>query len=426
MRSARPGNQRRRTVAIRAAVALAGLAALVWYLLPGLSEPGAHWPMWDVSVYWWGGQQAVRGAALYAPGARYSFTYPPFAAALFAIAADGAKGVLKAAITAGSTVALLVLCWQSLGAAGVRRQPETVFTVSALALLTRPVGYTLHLGEVNLMVATLVGADLLRRRDAGWWQGVATGIAAGIKLTPLIFIAYLAITRRLRAAAAAAGTFTITVAVGLTVLPAQSRVYWLSGVFWDENRVGNPVNPSNQSLSGAVARLAGNLDAARGWWLAAAFVTALGGLAIACWAHRRGHRLAGVACCAITGLLISPLTWTHHWVWVVPLLIQLAVIAVRLRSGWYGLAAAVTAVVFSGLVPMPWPGHPLSPGRLIQGDLYVLCGLSVLAGAALTLTRETRRRQPDRRLRAAVPAEITSGGGAGSRPGRPPRAGRPR
>jgi alpha-1,2-mannosyltransferase len=375
-------------------VALAGLAALAWYLLPGLNEPGSHWPMWDVSVYWWGGQQAARGAALYAPGARYSFTYPPFAAALFAIAADGPEGVLKAAITAGSAVALPVLCWQSLGMAGIRRRPETVFTVSALALSTLPVSYTLHLGEVNLILTALVGTDLLRRRDGGWWQGIATGTAAGIKLTPLIFIAYLAITRRLRAAAVAAGTFAVTVTIGAIVLPDQSRVYWLSGVFSDQNRIGNPANPSNQSLSGAVARLAGNLDAAGGWWLALEFGTALAGLAIAVWAHRRGHQLAGVASCAITGLLISPIAWTHHWVWAVPLLVQLAVTAVRLRSGWYGLAAAVTAAVFSGLVPMPWPGRPLSPGRLIEGDLYVLCGLSVLAGAALTLTRETRRRQP--------------------------------
>jgi hypothetical protein len=68
---------------LRMAGAVAGLAALMVYLGPGLAAPGAHWPLWDVRVYWWGGQQAARGGALYAPCARYSFTYPPFAAALF-------------------------------------------------------------------------------------------------------------------------------------------------------------------------------------------------------------------------------------------------------------------------------------------------------------------------------------------------------
>ena len=69
------------------AAVLAGLAALTVYLRPGLATPDAHWPLWDVHVYWWGGQQAAHGGTLYAPGARYSFTYPPFAAALFTIAA---------------------------------------------------------------------------------------------------------------------------------------------------------------------------------------------------------------------------------------------------------------------------------------------------------------------------------------------------
>ena len=60
-----------------------------------------------------------------------------------------------------------MLCGQALAACGVRRRPETVFAVSALALLTWPVAYTLHLGEVNLILAALIGADLLRRAGTG-------------------------------------------------------------------------------------------------------------------------------------------------------------------------------------------------------------------------------------------------------------------
>ena len=61
-------------------------------------------------------------------------------------------------------VALPVLCGQALAACGVRRRPEIVFLVSALALQTWPVTYTLHLGEVDLILAALIGADLLQRR----------------------------------------------------------------------------------------------------------------------------------------------------------------------------------------------------------------------------------------------------------------------
>jgi alpha-1,2-mannosyltransferase len=164
---------------LRMAAAGTGLAALLVYLGPGLAAPGAHWPLWDVRVYWWGGQQAASGGALYAPGARYSFTYPPFAAVIFSVAARAPEGWLAAVLTAGSAAALVALCALALGAAGVRRRPETVFAASALALLTWPVAYTLLLGEVNLIVAALAGADLLRRRDGGWWQGSPPGWPPG-------------------------------------------------------------------------------------------------------------------------------------------------------------------------------------------------------------------------------------------------------
>jgi alpha-1,2-mannosyltransferase len=374
---------------LRVVLVLVGVTALVLYVLPGLPGPAAHWPMWDVRVYWWGGQQAVAGGGvLYAPGAPFSFTYPPFAALLFAVFAKAPIGALKAALTIGSVVALAVLAGQSLGAAGMRRRAESVFAVSALGLLTWPVAYTLHLGEVNLILAALIGADVLRRHDGGWWQGIGTGLAAGIKLTPLIFVAYLLLTRRVRAAVTAAGVFALTVAAGFAWLPARSRTFWLGGVFYDQSRIGNPANPSDQSLAGAIARLAGTGDPPRTWWLIAVLVTGLAGLAVAVWAHRRGHRLAGAVCCAITGLLVSPLSWTHHWVWVVPLLVWLTVAAWRRRSVACGLAAVAGAVVFSGFFSIPWPGRPPRPELMLASDQYVLYGLAVLAGVALALARE--------------------------------------
>ena len=260
--------------------------------------------------------------------------------------------------------------------------------MSAIALLTWPVAYTLHLGEVNLILAALIGADVLRRHDGGWWQGIGTGLAAGIKLTPLIFVAYLALTGRVRAAVTAAGVFALTVAAGFAWLPARSRTFWLGGVFYDQSRIGNPANPSDQSLAGAIARLAGTGDPPRTWWLVAALVTGLAGLAVAVWAHRRGHRLAGTVCCAITGLLVSPLSWTHHWVWAVPLLVWLTAAAWRRRSVACGLAAAAGAAVFSGFLSIPWPGHPPRPELMLASDQYVLYGLAVLAGTALALARE--------------------------------------
>jgi alpha-1,2-mannosyltransferase len=378
------------------AVVLAGVAALAAYVLPGLPDPAAHWPLWDVQVYQWGGQQAAAGGgALYAPGGPFSFTYPPFAAVLFAAFSGAPAGVLKLVLTAGSLVALPALCGQSLAAAGIRPRPGIVFAVSALALLARPVAYTLYLGEINLILAALIGADLLRREDGAWWQGIGTGLAAGIKLTPLIFVAYLVLTGRLRAAATAGAAFALTVAAGFAWLPAGSRTFWLGGVFYNERRVGNPANPSDQSLSGAVARLAGTGDPPRVWWLIAVLAAGLAGLAVAVWAHRRGYRLAGFLCCAFTGLLVSPFSWTHHWVWVVPLLVWLMATAWRRRTAAWWVLAVGAATMFSGLVPLPWPGHPADPGRMAASDLYVLAGLGVLAATAVALSRGTRAEPGD-------------------------------
>ena len=372
---------------VRVAVVLVGVAALLVYVLPGLSAPAAHWPLWDVRVYWWGGRQAAAGGgALYAPSAPFSFTYPPFAALLFALGAGAPVGAMRIALTAGSLIALPVLCGQALAACGVRRRPETIFAVSALALQTWPVTYTLHLGEVNLILAALIGTDLLRR-DGAWWQGIGTGLAAGVKLTPLIFVAYLLLTGRVRAAVTAAATFAVTVAAGFVWLPARSRTFWLSGVFYNQSRIGNPANPSDQSLSGAIARLAGTGDPPRLWWLVAVLAAGLAGLAVAVWAHRRGYRMAGFLCCAVTGLLLSPISWTHHWVWAVPLLIWLTVAAWRRRSAAYALAAATAAAVFSGFMPLPWPGHPAHAGRMAASDLYVLFGLAMLAATGVALAR---------------------------------------
>jgi alpha-1,2-mannosyltransferase len=185
------------------------------------------------------------------------------------------------------------------------------------------------------------------------------------------------------------------------LLPAQSRAFWLRGVFLNQSRIGNTYNPANQSLAGMLGRLGGGLPAVHGWWVFSVVVTGLGGLAVAAWLHRRDHRLAGLACCGITGVLVSPISWTHHWVWVVPLLIAMAAAAWRRRSPMWALATVALFAAFSNIDPLPWPGRNPSLFRTLEGNLYVLCGLAVLVAAALFLVHEryaTARRQ---RLTAA-------------------------
>ncbi len=368
--------------------ALAGLVALTTYLWSRLPEPAAHWPLWDVSVYHWAGVEVARDAALYGRSAPYHFTYPPFDGALLGIAGESPAIYLKVAISIASAFSLIALSALSLGAAGVRRRPELVIAVAALGLLTVPVVLTLHLGETDLIVTALVATDVLRRRDGGRLQGVGVGLAAAIKLTPLIFVVYLAATRRIRAAAVALGTFAVTVAAGFFLLPADSWAFWLDGIFLRSRRVGSAIDLTDQSLAGAIARLAGGSGQTLVWWYAAAALTGIAGLAVAVWAHRRGHRLAGAVCCGITGLLVSPISWTHHWVWAVPLLVLLTVTAWRRRSWWIGTVATVTAVVFSAAAALPSTGGPSGLGSALSANAYVWCGIAVLLAAALFLYQE--------------------------------------
>jgi alpha-1,2-mannosyltransferase len=189
-------------------------------------------------------------------------------------------------------------------------------------------------------------------------------------------------------------TFAVTVAAGFLLLPADSRTFWLSGVFLRARRVGNPINLSDQSLAGAVARLAGGPGRGVEWWYATAVLTAIAGVAVAVWAHRRGHLLAGAVCCGITGLLVSPISWTHHWVWAVPLLVLLSVVAWRRRSYWFGLAAVLTACVFSAAAALPSTWGPLGLGSTVSANAYVWCGAAVLVATALFLYRERDAGRP--------------------------------
>jgi hypothetical protein len=102
--------------------------------------------------------------------------------------------------------------------------------------------------------------------------------------------------------------------------------------------------------------------------------------------------MAGSGCCAVTGLLVSPISWKHHWVWAVPVLVWLTATAWRRRSAAWALAAATAAVVCSDYTPLPWPGHPADPARMVASDLYVLFGLAVLAAAGVALARGRRSR----------------------------------
>jgi alpha-1,2-mannosyltransferase len=356
------------------------------------------------------------------------FTYPPFAAAIFAVASVLPWTVLRWAMTLASLAALGLSLWLTFGALGYRGRTAVrlgaTLGVSALALLTEPVQQTLSLGQVNLLLMLLVCADLLTDgalvpgvTRTRWWHGIGIGVAAGVKLTPLIFIPYLLLIRRYRQAAMATAVFAATVALGYAILPRDSRDYWADRLFLNANRIVFLGTRGNQSLRGVVTRLAGSVTSGTTPWIAAAVVVVIVGLIIAAVLFRAGQPVPAMLACALTGLLVSPLSWDHHWVWVavgIALLAHLGAQASGLvRAAWW--AAAGGLVVVFGAWPQFWDAQAgLTPAglvwygpatyfatgdrpwyhefhwhglQLLAGNIFVLAGLAALGALAIAALR---------------------------------------
>jgi alpha-1,2-mannosyltransferase len=366
-----------------AALLAAVLAVYVADLATHLSTMAA---MRDLAVYRNGGL-IVRHVAPAYDGHRASplydwtghngvqFTYPPFAAVVFAVASVLSWTAMRWAMTLVSLAALGLSLWLVFGALGYQGRPRVrlgaTLGASALALLTEPVQQTLALGQVNLVLMLLVVVDLLTALDGRtrWWHGIGIGLAAGVKLIPLIFIPYLVLIRRYREAATATGVFAATVALGYAVLPKDSSRYWIHGLFLNANRIVFLGTRGNQSLRGVLTRLAGSVTSGTAPWIATAILVVVVGLAVAAVLCRAGYPVAGMLACALTGLLALPLSWDHHWVWVAPAIALLAVLGARargaVRAAWWVGAGAV--VVVFGAWPQFWD---LSQAGLTPAGLF--------------------------------------------------------
>jgi alpha-1,2-mannosyltransferase len=273
-------------------------------------DPRAYAPLYD-----WGGSGPLA----------LKFTYTPFAAIVFAVVSSLPWAVTWIASVAGNMAALVAALWFTFGALGYRdrrvRLGATLLAAAATFWL-QPVVRTIYLGQINLVLMAAIMWDLCqpgvtasgRRR---WWKGAATGVAAGIKLVPLIFVPYLLITRRFREAAATVVGFLVTVAAGFAVLPHDSSQWWLHGMFLaDGNRTGFMGWAGNQSLRAIITRFAGSVAAGQDPWIAAAAVALILGMTAAYLLDRAGYPVPALLATALTGLLVSPVSWDHHWVWV--------------------------------------------------------------------------------------------------------------
>ncbi|WP_436845696.1 glycosyltransferase 87 family protein [Streptomyces shenzhenensis] len=369
---------------LRVPVALG--ACLVSFVAFWTAQRAAHVSMIDLMVYRAEGAAVRAGGDLYAlraTEARLPTTYPPFAALLFTPLTLAQTALLRTLATLGNLVLLVVFVRLSLRLVGHTRV-ESVCWIAAAAVWCEPVWTTLRYGQVNLLLAVLVLRDLDRCRPGvrDRWAGAGLGLAAAVKLTPALFVVFLVATGLaarlrggdgepwLRHARGAAVAFAAATLLAAAVLPYDSWRFW-SGMAFRANRAGHAEDTANQALRGVLARLLHTAEPGVCWALLAA-LTAVAGLWVAVTTELRGRRSWAVAACAVTALLISPVSWSHHWVWCVPVVLLLW------THGHRAMAAGTLAVFCS--YALWWVPHGDARPELHQGGAELT--LSALYGGA--------------------------------------------
>lgn len=313
------------------------------------------------------------------PNSKYGFTYPTFAALLMAPMAVVPWGVAVAVhvvLTAGATLA--VLYWLAKPVVDRLRWPAW-FGWSLVVILTaafEPVRETFSFGQINLILLFLVLADVRFLLAPGRrFAGVGIGLAAAIKLTPGIFVLYLLVTRRWRAAAVATGAAAAATLVTFAIAPATSRAFWFDALR-DTDRVGSLSFISNQSLRGVTARLNPDHPSTLLWLL-----TVVAALATWYWrvSRARSDLAGGIALTAVLGCLLSPVTWVHHLVWLIPALFLMLerALADPTRRWRLWFVGGAYLILCSRLV---WFArqHVRGVGSFVYGSAYVWVSLALL------------------------------------------------
>ncbi|MFD4989222.1 glycosyltransferase 87 family protein [Streptomyces sp. NPDC058374] len=366
-----------------------------------------HIAMADTLVYRAEGRAVVDGSDLYGFTVtewELPATYPPFAAILFVPTTWLPITALKVCFILGNTALLALLVHLSCRLAGRPTHAPFLLLAVAVGIWLEPVFQTLLFGQINLALVCLVLWDLTRPAGA-LGKGFALGVATGVKLTPGIFIVHLLITGRVREGLTALASFTGTVLLGALVLPSAT-VDFFTRRLYETGRVGLAWLVDNQSLQGLITRTLHTEHPGLAWAVPAAAV-GLAGL----WLARRlgGEGPWPVLVTAVTGLLVSPISWSHHWVWCVPLLVAL------LARGSTALAAALTVLFLARphwILPhegdldlrFPWWQQPLAAP-------YPLLGLAVLAAVAWVAYGRRGRGGTKPRVPHQADRELGSGAG---------------
>ncbi len=378
----------------------------------GTTIPGGTFEPWapamiDLDVYRRTGELVLAGGDFYNVEAWLPWIYPPFPALLavpFAVVPPAVAQMLWLALNVACLMAMLY----RLGLTGW----QLSLSAAAIVWLVEPVRETLGFGQVAIFLVTaavldsMPGPTVFRRRllPEGWLTGVATAV----KLTPAVVAVYNFFAGKRRAGIVSFLSFLACTLIGLVVLWGPSITYWGRLLSGDSGLNTGIVFKTNQSVLGVWTRLMG--EASRGGLVLAALVAVLG-VTAAVLMHRAGEVPLALCLAGLTSLLASPISWSHHYVWIVPFGIEL------LRNRRLPVYITVPGLLYS-----IWTAF--APFKLLPGDndveltyppLHMLVdNLGVYAGVGILIAcviaaytpwgRDRRRAQAQLRTHDAVAA----------------------
>ncbi|WP_085128223.1 glycosyltransferase 87 family protein [Mycolicibacter engbaekii] len=399
----------------------------VWWMFAALTMAALGYMTWralgstpyhiDVDVYRMAAQAWRDGQPLYGQnwfqtqidGTVLPFTYPPIAAVLFAPLTWVSLGTATVVLTIVSTLLLVVSITIVLTGLGVsvetgpgcgpawwrRAVVAAAIVAAAIWLDAEPIWANFDFGQVNAVLMTLVIADCVPRRTY-WPRGTLLGVAVALKLTPAVFVLYFLLRGDRRAAITTVVSFLAATLVGFAMAWSDSWQYWTRTVT-DTDRIGGATLNTNQNLAGALARLPLGEQLRSLLWLAGCLVV----LAVTVWAARRvlsaGEPILALVCVALFGLVVSPVSWSHHWVWMLPAVVVTAVMAARHRALVLGALSVIgVALMMRSPIELLPEHHEIGAAwwRQLAGTSYVWWALAMIIAAGATL-RPAPRTNPD-------------------------------
>jgi alpha-1,2-mannosyltransferase len=407
-----PAAKRKFWVRLARGVGICVLPVLVSLYVGATTFGGGSFIPWrpimvDLEVYRHAGSVLLAGGNFYDLPGPLQFLYPPFAAVLAVPLALLPTTVVQLGWTAAGALALVAILHR------FGLQSWLLSVASAVAVyVVEPIVQTLAFGQLGIFLVALIVLDLVpgprvfSRRLLP--EGVLTAIATAIKLTPAIFLVYLLAVRKYRAFWVAVITGIAVTLLSAAVVPAASYEFWTRLAHGDTGLGHSIIYYTNQSVMADIVRIFGLGSAPAIAGLVLSAVVAVAGVWAAMLWHRLGDVRLAVNLCGVAGLLASPVSWLHHFVWVVPLAMSLVE---RRRIGPRSLPTWFLALgwLFVGwVVVAPFTDLPNGADVELQWrwSQHLLASITAVLGLVLLAAA----------IMIARPRVLTMFGGAGSKP----------